>query len=375
MREARDVEHAGQDGQHDQDDQRHPLGGRATGFAVGLGGRAQGRLEAIARPHEAELDVAELDLVVVLQHARLVGLAVDEHAVGRPQIVDDEVAVLEGDARVRTGDGAVVDDQIVFGRAPHRHGHALEDQLFARHGWCEPRELHAELRRHGLGAALTGRRLGLRGHGHGRRGAPLGDHGRRLAGRAPGGGGFGRLLGRVGSGGEAVGQGRQALARGTVVVEGQIVVEGLEQGRRGPDVGRLGLALDGEREVADLEGVAVLQGRGPHQAIAVEVEPVAGPRVLDDPGVSLLEDARVGARDVAFRQHQPAGRGAPDGELGALQRAFLNTSLVVNDLQDHAAASLGRTVLKKVPHGSRFIKSLPFVRTRGGARPAGDRWR
>src|SRR5437879_4492178 len=91
-------------------------GGAGRRRLVALGAAARALLH-----RELEREVADVDLVALFQDLRRRNpLAVDEGAVGRLEIDDDELAVAQHDARVTLGDVALRQDDVVALDAPDR---------------------------------------------------------------------------------------------------------------------------------------------------------------------------------------------------------------------------------------------------------------
>ena len=79
----------------------------------------------VALPHDEAVG-AELHAIAVVERGPLHHLAVQEDPVGRPFVHHDPAFALAQEGRMETGDGLVVEDQMVVRPPPHRHPVALE---------------------------------------------------------------------------------------------------------------------------------------------------------------------------------------------------------------------------------------------------------
>src|SRR5215211_7172923 len=81
---------------------------------------------------EAELVLADLELVAVLQPAGLDAAAVEERPVQAPLVLDKERVVLVHEHRVLARDGDVVEEDVAVGGAADRRAVSLRDEVLAR---------------------------------------------------------------------------------------------------------------------------------------------------------------------------------------------------------------------------------------------------
>src|SRR5688572_13977732 len=81
---------------------------------------------------EGQLVLADLQLVAVVERARLDAPAVEEGAVQAPLVLDEELPVAAHDQRVATRDRDVVEEDVAVGRAANGGLLLLEQEVLAR---------------------------------------------------------------------------------------------------------------------------------------------------------------------------------------------------------------------------------------------------
>src|SRR6478735_5562791 len=81
---------------------------------------------------EAQLVLADLELVAVLQPARLDALAVEKGAVQAPLVLDEERTVLLDEHGVLARDGDIVEEDVAVRRAADRHALARRHEVLTR---------------------------------------------------------------------------------------------------------------------------------------------------------------------------------------------------------------------------------------------------